>query len=157
MLKERQLHGKMSVEPAKSDTRQFANLPEVENCELWLCEMGEEPTNMINVRAATLKIECFTYYLVPPCSIKSTPPLTTPTNPPVCTTSLPPPLNLYSTSASPESHATRVCGGTSSFASSSPNAVSMSANARPLFALRMLTVLRQEVTSEDSKRVLRMS
>ena len=57
MLKERQLHGKMSVEPAKSDTQQFANLPEVENCELWLCKKGEEPTNMINARAATLKLE----------------------------------------------------------------------------------------------------
>lgn len=97
------------------------------------------------------------YYLVPPCSIKSTPPLTTPTNPPVCITSLPPPLNLYSTSASPESHATLVCGGTSSFASSSPSAVSMSANARPLFALSMLTVFRQEVTSEFSMRVSRMT
>lgn len=71
----------------------------------------------------------------------------TPIKPPVCTTSPPPPLSLNSTSAKPSSHATLVCGGTSSSANSSPSAVRISARARPLFAFKALTVLRQDVIS----------
>ena len=72
---------------------------------------------------------------------------------PVCTISPPPPLNLYSTSASPSSHATLVCGGTSRFASASLTAVRISAKARPLLDLSLLTVLRQEVMSGFWRRV----
>lgn len=94
-----------------------------------------------------------TGYCVPPCSIRSTPFRTTPTRPPVCTVSPPPPLNRYSTSARPSSHATLVCGGTSSLAKPSLTAVRISANARPLLAFRLLMTFRQDVTSGFRRRV----
>lgn len=96
------------------------------------------------------------YHRVPPCSINSTPFLTTPTTPPVCTTSPPPPLSLCSTSAKPSNQVTLVCGGTSSFASSSPSAVRISAKASPLLVLRVLMVVRQVVMSGVERRVSRM-
>ena len=93
---------------------------------------------------------------IPPCSINSTPVLTTPTIPPVCTVSPPPPLKRCSISARPSSHVMRVCGGTSNFPNSSFSAVMMSANARPLLALKTLMVLRHEVTSEVARSVSRI-
>ena len=98
------------------------------------------------------------YYLV--CSCKITPyafinshPLrTTPTSPPVCMVSEPPPDNRHSISARPSSQVTRVCAGTSNSCSCSARAERISANARPLLAFRVFTVLRQDVTSlVDSK------
>ncbi len=118
-----------------------------------ICNAGIQEHN----QAPQILLRFHLRYLVPPCSIRSHPPLTTPTKPPVCTISPPPPLNLYSTSARPCIQATLVCGGTSNLINSPASAVSMSASARPLLVFSTLTVLRQDVMSEVSRSVSRMS
>lgn len=79
--------------------------------------------------------------------INSHPFRTTPTNPPVCMVSDPPPASRHSISASPSSHVILVCAGTSSCCNCSASAERISARARPLLALIVSSVLRQDVTS----------
>ena len=79
--------------------------------------------------------------------INSHPFRTTPTKPPVCMVSDPPPASRHSISASPSSHVILVCAGTSSCCSCSARAERISARARPLLALIVSRVLRQDVTS----------
>lgn len=80
--------------------------------------------------------------------INSTPFLTTPTTAPVWIVSLPPPETRCSISASPSSHVIMTSGLTSNFASSSDNAVIISANASPRVTLRALIVFKQLMTSD---------
>lgn len=92
-----------------------------------------------------------------PQPMSSTPFLTTPTIAPVCKDSLPPPLSLYSISARPSNHVTITLAGTSINANSAPNAVKISARARPFDTLSVLIKLKHETTSDVLRRCVTIS